>query len=93
MEFDYSAAKNLQLLRGRGIGFEEMIFHIKNNLLDVVMHPNRVKFPHQEVFVIDVEGYVYLVPFLRQEARFFLKTLYPSRKFTKLYMQTQEKNQ
>lgn len=86
-EFDFSPEKNTALKRERGISFEEIIVLIHEGyLLDVVEHPNKEKYPHQMMYVIDVRGYVFLVPFVREETRIFLKTIYPSRKATKDYL-------
>lgn len=87
MDFDFDAAKDQWLKSVRGIGFEDIITLIKEGkLVDVVEHPNPIKYPDQMIFVVDVDGYVYLVPFeLRQEV-FYLRTIYASRKATKTYL-------
>lgn len=86
IEYEFSAEKNSKLKDERGVSFEQIIYCINNGgLLDVVKHHNQEKYVDQQFFVIDVEGYVYLVPFIQTENRFFLKTIYPSRKHTKRY--------
>ena len=55
-------------------------------LLDIIEHPNPDKYPDQKVFVVDVDDYVYLVPFVETEECVFLKTIIPSRKMTKKYL-------
>ena len=52
-----------------------MYFVQKGSLLDVVEHPNQDKYKGQKIFVVDVEGYVFLVPFLENETEIFLKTI------------------
>lgn len=86
--YDFSAEKNQQLINTRGISFEEIIAALGDGkLLDILEHHNPEKFAHQKIYVIDMNGYVYLVPFVRQsESRVFLKTIFPSRKLTKLYL-------
>lgn len=86
--YDFSAEKNQQLIDIRGISFEEIIAALGDGkLLDILEHHNSEKFSHQKIYVIDINGYVYLVPFVRQsENRVFLKTIFPSRKLTKLYL-------
>jgi len=49
----------------------------------VVPHPNADKYPNQEIMYIDIDNYVYLVPFVEEEGRKFLKTIIPSRRATK----------
>jgi len=71
----------------RGISFEEVVFHIeRGDVLDLLEHPNRERYPNQRVFVVDVEGYAYLVPFVEDESEVFLKTIIPSRKATRGYL-------
>jgi len=86
MTYEYSAAKNSKLLSERGIGFEDIIAILNaRSALTVLDHPNRVKYPGQKIYVVDINDYVYLVPFERRGCRIVLKTVYPSRKFTRLY--------
>ena len=63
------------------------VFSLKSGgLLDDISHPNREKYPHQRVFVISIDDYVYLVPYIENEEEFFLKTIVSSRKATKQYL-------
>ena len=50
------------------------------------MHPNEKKYPGQRVFVVNVDGYAHLVPYIETEEHIFLKTVIPSRKATKQYL-------
>jgi len=85
--FDWSTDKNERLKKQRDITFEEIVFHILHDgLLDLLEHPNKKQYPDQRIFVVDVEGYVYLVPFVETEESVFLKTIIPSRKMTKKYL-------
>jgi len=85
--FDWNPDKNEWLKEQRGITFEEIVFHILHGgLLDVLEHPNRKQYAGQKIFVVNVEGYVCLVPFVETEERVFLKTIIPSRKLTKKYL-------
>ena len=85
--FDWDDAKNAKLRTERGIGFEEIVFHIeRGDLLDILEHPNPERYAGQRIFVVRREGYVYLVPFVEDERTVFLKTIIPSRKATKEYL-------
>ena len=85
--FDWNPDKNEWLKEQRGITFEEIVFHILHGgLLDVLEHPKRKQYPGQRIFVVNVEGYVCLVPFVETEEKVFLKTIIPSRKLTKKYL-------
>ncbi len=77
----------MTLIRERGISFEEIVFHIgKGDVLDLLEHPNPERYPKQRVYVVDVEGYAYVVPFVEDEVEVFLKTIIPSRKATRDYL-------
>ena len=85
--FDWDDAKNAKLRAERGIGFEDVVFHIeRGDLLDILEHPNPDRYAGQRIFVVRREGYVYLVPFVEDEHTVFLKTIIPSRKATKEYL-------
>jgi len=84
--YNWNAEKNEQLIVERGISFEEIVFYIENNgLLDDIAHPNSQDYSHQRIFVVAVESYIYLVPYVENKDEVFLKTIIPSRKFTKIY--------
>lgn len=88
IEYEYSAEKNSKLKEQRGISFDEIIYYINNgHLLDTIMHTNKNKYANQQFYVVDVEGYVHLVPFVRSGDKIFLKTIFPSRKHTKQYLE------
>ncbi len=75
------------LIAERGISFEDVIFYLQQGeLLDDIEHPNGDKYPHQRVFVINMDGYVHLVPYVENRKEIFLKTVIPSRKATKQYL-------
>ncbi len=70
----------------RGIGFEDIIIAInEKRILASLHHPNTEKYPHQKVFIVAIENYAYSVPYVKSETGIFLKTIIPSRKYTKLY--------
>ena len=86
-EFDWDDEKNLFLERIRGIGFEDVVFHIQNgDVLDVIRYPNKDRYPNQNIIILNVEGYVYLVPYVKEKGTQFLKTIIPSRKATREYL-------
>ena len=87
MYFSWNHEKNEQLVRERGISFEEVVFHIeRGDVLDVLEHPNDERYPEQRLFVVAVDDYAYLVPVVESEEELFLKTIIPSRKATKRYL-------
>ena len=83
----WSPEKNDQLKSERGVTFEDVVFHIMaGDILDTVDHPNQKRYPGQQIHVIAIEEYVYLVPFVESDDELFLKTIIPSRKATKSYV-------
>ncbi|MFH1610494.1 MAG: toxin [Patescibacteria group bacterium] len=85
--FDWSNTKNEQLKAERDICFEDCTIAIEEGkLLDIIKHSNERKYPNQKIFVIEINNYIYLVPFVEDEEKVFLKTIIPSRKATKKYI-------
>jgi len=85
--FRWNHQKNTELKAERDITFEQMVLAIEaDGLLDVVQHPNIDKYPNQLIFVVAYEGYVYLVPFVEELEYYFLKTIIPSRKAKRDYL-------
>ncbi len=84
---NWNSTKNQQLIVERGISFEDIVFYIqRGQLLDDIVHPNSEKYPGQRIFVINVDDYVHLVPYVENRNEIFLKTVIPSRKATKQYL-------
>jgi hypothetical protein len=85
--FRWGPEKNEQLKLERGISFENMVVAIEaGGLVDILAHPNPARYPNQKVLVVASDGYAYLVPFVEEEDHFFLKTVIPSRKATRDYL-------
>jgi len=85
--FRWSAEKNALLKRERGVSFEEITVAVEDGaLLEMVAHPNLSKYPRQKIMVVQVAGYAYLVPFVDEEDHYFLKTVIPSRKATRVFL-------
>ncbi|MDT8451096.1 MAG: BrnT family toxin [Wenzhouxiangellaceae bacterium] len=87
--FAWDAQKNDWLIKVRNISFERIVHVIEHEgLLDVVSHHNRSRYPEQQIFVVQVDQYAYLVPFVETERHYFLKTIIPSRKATRQYLES-----
>lgn len=85
--FNWNHEKNELLKQERGVSFEEIVFYIENGfLLDIIEHPNQEKYSGQKIYAVNLNEYVYLVPCVESEDEIFLKTAYPSRKYTKNYL-------
>lgn len=82
--YAFDPQKNAWLIQERGIGFEQIIALIENgNLIQVLEHPDKARYPNQLLYEVDVDGYIYVVPVVRAGQILFLKTVFPSRKATK----------
>lgn len=79
MEIRWNLAKSKELKTKRGVSFEEII---QAKLVSVLKHPNR---EHQSIILFEHEDYIWIVPYVEMENEIFLKTLFPSRKYTKLW--------
>jgi hypothetical protein len=80
--------KNELLKKDRGVSFDDVVLAFETgNLLDDIEHPNKERYPNQDIFIIFImiKNYVYLVPYVETEKEIFLKTIIPSRKMTKKY--------
>ncbi|MCK5146933.1 BrnT family toxin [bacterium] len=85
--FDWNTLKNDSLKESRGICFENVVYAIEHGfLLDTIEHPNKEKYSNQFIFIVEIDNYSYVVPFVKNDETFFLKTIIPSRKMTKKYL-------
>lgn len=75
----WSNLKSERLKRVRGVSFEEII---ASELIAVKRHPKRKE---QDILLFKCKGYIWIVPYVEEKDYIFLKTLYPSRKYTKFY--------
>lgn len=84
----------MQLKAERGISFEEVLVAMSQGaLLDVVEHPNKVKYPNQRMIIVRIRGYAFLVPFVETGEEIFLKSIIPSRSATRRYLPEENKNE
>ena len=85
--FRWNTEKNKILAESRGITFEEIVNKISTGSKVIETdHPNKRKYPNQKIMIVDVDGYAYLVPYVLDKGEYFLKTIIPSRKATKIYL-------
>ena len=85
--YNWNKEKNLLLKETRGISFEQIVMHIEQgDLVDIIRHPNSEKYANQKILIVNVKNYIYAVPFVENVNEKFLKTIIPSRKFTKKYL-------
>ena len=77
-------------MRERGLSFDAVVSQIEEgNILGVV--PGKGKYTHQKQFIVVMNQYVYIVPYVQEKERIFLKTIIPSRQLTKKYLFKEDK--
>ncbi|HET7312788.1 MAG TPA: hypothetical protein VFJ08_00360 [Salinisphaera sp.] len=87
-EYTWNVEKNNWLIEERGLSFERIVYLIEHGgLLDIVAHHNPSRYPDQKILVVNVDEYACLVPFVESNEGYFLKTIIPSRKATKTYLE------
>lgn len=83
--YEWSQEKNDKLKKERGIGFEEIVIKIiSGEVLDIISNPSQ-NHPNQKIYVVEVNNYVYYVPYVEDDEKVFLKTIIPNRRATKKY--------
>lgn len=90
--FVWDEKKNRKLKEERGVSFEMVLQAIEDGfLLDVLEHPNTAKYQGQRLYVIEIDGYAYVLPFEDRGEERVLQTVFPSRRYTRLYVDREEK--
>ena len=91
MVFRWDPQKNAQLMRERGLSFEQIVLAVEGgDLLQVIAHPTPARYPEQKIMVVAMDAYAFLVAFVQEEDGYFLKTIIPSRKAMRDFMRPQE---
>jgi uncharacterized DUF497 family protein len=81
--FNWGNEKNELLKAERGISFEEIVLLIESeHILGIEENPAR---PNQKIYILEIENYAFVVPFVENQNEIFLKTAFPSRKYTKRF--------
>jgi len=91
--YDWNEEKNRQLKEQRGISFEEIVLCIQEDRVVIVLeHPSKERYPGQRLYLIEYKKQIYVVPFVidAEEEVIFLKTVCPSRHYTKKYLGTKD---
>ena len=85
--YSWDPVKNEKLKQERDISFEDVINAFEEHkILDVQEHPNKKKYPNQKRLLIEINNYIYIVPYVEDKDKYFLKTIIPSRKATQHYI-------
>ena len=80
---NWNSEKNEILKRERGICFEEIAYFIESGqIIGIEENPG---YPNQKMYVLEIDNYAIIVPYVENDIEIFLKTAFPSRKYTKKY--------
>lgn len=91
MKYEWNPDKNKILKKERKISFEKIVYHLsQGDVWKIADHSDQKSYPGQKIYFLIVENYIYLVPHVIEEKYTFLKTIIPSRKATKIYLNEQE---
>ena len=82
-QIKWNITKSRRLKRIRGVSFKEII---KSKLIAIKKHPKK---EYQNIMLFEYKKYIWIVPYVEDKNYIFLKTLYPSRKYTKLYKEVE----
>ncbi len=89
--YNWNREKNEWLRKNRGICFEDILFYIENDfLIDDIEYSNQERYSGQRMMVFNIDDYIYLVPYIETEDEIFLKTIFPSRKATSIYLEKKD---
>ena len=96
IRYQWNTEKNEWLKRERGISFEQIVLHIgQGDLLAVEdhphPHPHPETYPEQQLLIVRIADYAYLVPFEQEGDTRRLMTVIPSRKATRDYLGREER--
>lgn len=89
--FDWDKEKNVLLKASRGVCFEDVVEAIDSGrLLATLNHPNRTRYPNQKMYIVNINEYAFVVPFVEDKEKKFLKTIFPSRRMTQKYIRKEK---
>lgn len=80
---NWNSEKNEILKRERGICFEEIAYCIESGrIIGIEENPG---YPNQKMYILEIDNYAIIVPYVENDIEIFLKTAFPSRKYTEKY--------
>lgn len=86
-QFEWNEEKNQELKNEREVSFEDVVVALQEKrILADIEHPNKKKYPNQRMFIVNINNYAYLIPYVEDEEKVFFKTIIPSRIATKKYL-------
>jgi uncharacterized DUF497 family protein len=87
LKYTWNEEKNTLLKKTRNISFEQIVQAIEDNqVITKLTHTNPSKYQNQKIFIININNYIYCVPYVKEKQTIFLKTIYANRKYKKKYL-------
>lgn len=80
---NWNSNKNEILKRERGISFEEIAYLIESD--KIIGIEENLGFANQKMYILEIDNYAIIVSYVENDEDIFLKTAFPSRKYTKKY--------
>ena len=87
MDYRWDPAKDEWLRRARGFGFGDVVEAIRDQRLFANIPNPSARYPHQHMFIVEIDGYAVGVPYVADNGTIFLKTAFQSRKFKRRFME------
>jgi uncharacterized DUF497 family protein len=85
--FRWDNEKNELLKKNKGVCFEQVVLLMeRGEVIDTIEHKNQERYPGQNIAVVMIDTYAYLVPYVENNEEIFLKTIIPSRKATNKFV-------
>ena len=92
VRFEWDTRKNELLKESRNISFEIIALHLeRGDLWRIGPQPKQDRYPHQQIFYVIIDDYIYSVPFEQRGDVIWLVTIFPSRKATGEYLKEKER--
>jgi uncharacterized DUF497 family protein len=77
---EWDKEKNELLRKTRGVCFEDFIESIAGGDYEIMNNKN---YPHQKFFVVSYNNYPHCIPYVEDDEKIFLKTIFANRKLKK----------
>ena len=81
--FNWDLQNNETLKKERGLSFEEIAYLIESGQI-IGIEGNHSR-PNQKIYILAIDNYAVTIPYAENDNEIFLKTAFPSRKYTKRY--------
>jgi uncharacterized DUF497 family protein len=81
--FEWNKDKNETLKQTRGVSFEDVVEALTNDQL-ITEFLGEGQYAHQKYYVLEINNYPHTVPYVEDDEKIFLKTIFPDRRYKHL---------